>query len=111
MIALIVRLKFHGVFRTATRIDQLNVEIAGDNLNVRSVVIRLVAQNEFGNLKQLLLNETTLDPRPKALILYQAEKLVHLFRKAVAMTASPLTEKKYWSTRLSLCRDHGSIGD
>ncbi len=70
-----IHLKFYGVFRTATRINEMTVEIVGKNPTVRSVLSQLVSKKEYESLKQLLLENGTADPRPNALIMVSGREI------------------------------------
>jgi molybdopterin converting factor small subunit len=70
-----IHLKFYGVFRTATRTDELTVEVAEKIPTVRSVLSQLASKKEYSNLKQLLLENGTGDPRPNALIMVSGREI------------------------------------
>lgn len=70
-----IRLKFYGVFRTATRTNELTVEVAERNPTVRSVLSQLVSKKEYSNLKPLLLENGTGDPRSNALIMVSGREI------------------------------------
>jgi molybdopterin converting factor small subunit len=70
-----IRLKFYGVFRTATRTNELTVELAEKTPTVRSVLSQLVSKKEYSNLKQLLLENGSGDPRPNALIMISGREI------------------------------------
>jgi molybdopterin converting factor small subunit len=75
VIALEVRLRFYGVFRTAARTNELVIQVAGNTPTVRSVLMQLVTQKEFQGLKQLLLENENADPRPNALIMISGREI------------------------------------
>jgi molybdopterin converting factor small subunit len=69
------RFKFHGVFRTAAGTNETIIELTEATPTVRSAVTRLVAQKGFENLKQLLVESETSDPRPNALIMVSGREI------------------------------------
>jgi molybdopterin converting factor small subunit len=86
VIALKIRLRFCGVFRTAARTNELAIEVAGKKTTVRSVIMQLVTQKEFQSLKQLLLENETSDPRPNALIMVSGREINSLSGLETALT-------------------------
>lgn len=86
VIALKIRLRFYGVFRTAARTNELVLEVAGKTPTVRSVIMQLVTQKEFQSLKQLLLESETADPRPNALIMVSGREINTLSGLETALT-------------------------
>ncbi len=70
-----IRVKFYGVFRTATRTNEMTVEVAEKTPTVRSVLSQLVSKKEYESLKQLLLQNGTADPRPNALIMVSGREI------------------------------------
>lgn len=70
-----VQLRLYGVFRSAAGASSLTVEIPENEPTVKSAIERIFAQGEFGALKSLLINSTTLDPRPNALIMVSGREI------------------------------------
>ncbi len=70
-----IHLKLYGVFRTATKTNEITVEIPQKNPTVRSVLSQLASKKEFESLKQLLLENATADPRPNALIMVSGREI------------------------------------
>ncbi len=70
-----VRLKLYGVFRSAANASSLTIEIPDKDVTVKSAIQRLVSQAEFGGLKSLLMDSTTSDPRPNALIMVSGREI------------------------------------
>lgn len=73
-----IHLKFYGVFRTAAKANELVVEVAEKNPTVRSAISQLVAQKQYEELKQLLVDTETSDPRPNALIMISGREISSL---------------------------------
>jgi len=86
VIALKIRLRFYGVFRTAARTNELIIEVTGKPPTVRSVIMQLVTQEEFGGLKRLLLENDASDPRPNALIMVSGREINTLNGLETALT-------------------------
>ncbi len=70
-----VRLKLYGVFRSAAKASELNLEIPGQEATVRSAIERLVSQEGLGGLRSLLMNSASSDPRPNALIMVSGREI------------------------------------
>ncbi len=70
-----IHLRFYGVFRSAANASELDLDVQERHPTVRSVVSQLVSQKSFANLKQLLLDNQTSDPRPNALIMVSGREI------------------------------------
>jgi molybdopterin converting factor small subunit len=70
-----VRLKLYGVFRSAASTSSLTLEIPEDEPTVKSAIERIFAQGDFGALRSLLIDSTTSDPRPNALIMVSGREI------------------------------------
>ncbi len=70
-----VRLKLYGVFRSAAKAGELNLEIPGQEATVRSAIERLVSQEGLGGLRSLLIDDASSDPRPNALIMVSGREI------------------------------------
>ena len=70
-----VRLKLYGVFRSAASASSLTVEIPKEEPTVKSAIERIFARGEFEALRSLLIDSTTSDPRPNALIMVSGREI------------------------------------
>lgn len=70
-----IRLKLYGVFRSAANASELSMEISNSEATVRSAIQRLVSREGFGNLKSLLMESASSDPRPNALIMVSGREI------------------------------------
>jgi molybdopterin converting factor small subunit len=70
-----VRLKLYGVFRSAANAGELSLEVPDKQVTVRSAIQQLVSREKFGSLKSLLLDTSTSDPRPNALIMVSGKEI------------------------------------
>jgi molybdopterin converting factor small subunit len=70
-----VQLKLYGVFRSAANASSLTVEVPENEPTVKSAIERIFAQGEFGTLRSLLIDSTTSDPRPNALIMVSGREI------------------------------------
>lgn len=70
-----VQLKLYGVFRSAAGVGGLTVEIPENERTVKAAIERIFAQGEFGSLRSLLIDSTTSDPRPNALIMVSGREI------------------------------------
>jgi molybdopterin converting factor small subunit len=73
--AMKIHFKFYGVFKTAAGTSELVVEVAEAAPTVRSAISQLVSEQEYGNLKQLLFEDGSSDPRPNALIMLSGREI------------------------------------
>jgi molybdopterin converting factor small subunit len=69
-----VRIKLYGVFRSAARSSEIVLDVE-TNANIKAVVTQLASREDFQNLRQLLLDSTTSDPRPNALVLVSGREI------------------------------------
>lgn len=70
-----IHIKFYGVFRTAARTSEIDFNVSGLIPTVRSLISQLVAGNEYADLKRLLLETASEDPRPNALIIVSGREI------------------------------------
>ena len=70
-----IHLKLYGVFRTAAKTNELVIEVAEKNPTVKSAITQLVSRKGFEDLRQLLLEEGSSDPRPNALIMVSGREI------------------------------------
>ncbi len=70
-----IHLKLYGVFRTAAKTNELIIEIEEENSTVKSAITQLVSRKEFEDLRQLLVEEGSSDPRPNALIMVSGREI------------------------------------
>ena len=70
-----VRLRFFGIFRSAAGASEIELEIASEAPTVKSTIQQLAFRPEFHDLKELLLNSQTSDPRPNALIMVSGREI------------------------------------
>jgi molybdopterin converting factor small subunit len=70
-----LHVKFYGVFRTAAKANELDLEIRNENVTVKSLISQLVSEPRFQNLKNLLLETESSDPRPNALIMVSGREI------------------------------------
>lgn len=64
-----VHVRLYGVFRSAAKISEFDLTIPEENPTVRSAISLLTSEEPFADLKRLLLDSHTSDPRPNALIM------------------------------------------
>lgn len=69
-----IRLKFYGAFRSAAKNTYIELNVT-NGATVKSLVSQLVAEASFQALKELLLDSSTSDPRPNALILVSGREI------------------------------------
>jgi len=67
-------LKLYGVFRSAAKTSDMELNVVKD-ATVKSLVNQLVSEDDFRTLKELLLDSSTSDPRPNALILVSGREI------------------------------------
>ncbi|MGD0690510.1 MAG: MoaD/ThiS family protein [Candidatus Bathyarchaeia archaeon] len=70
-----VQLKLYGVFRSAASANSLTVELPENERTVKSAIERIFALGEFRTLRSLLMDSTTSDPRPNALIMVSGREI------------------------------------
>jgi molybdopterin converting factor small subunit len=69
-----VRVKLYGVFRSAAKSSEIVLDVE-TNANIKAVVTQLASREDFQNLRQLLLDNSTSDPRPNALVLVSGREI------------------------------------
>lgn len=63
------------MFRSAEGCHNIEIELSSTTPTVRSVIDALVSRPDYHDLKQLLLDPETLDPRPNALIMVSGREI------------------------------------
>ena len=69
-----VRLRLYGVFRSAARSGDIQLDITSGS-TVRAAIQQLVSETGFSELKHLLLERDSSDPRPNALIMVSGREI------------------------------------
>jgi molybdopterin converting factor small subunit len=64
-----VRLRFYGVFRSAAGLDAVSLDMPDKQATVRLAISELVSRPDYGELKKLIFEDESSDPRSNALIL------------------------------------------
>jgi molybdopterin converting factor small subunit len=85
---LAVRVKLFGVFRTAAKASQIEVTIRDENPTVKSVISQLTSEEAFANLRALLMDAETADPRPNALIMVSGREIAAMQGLETKLTAN-----------------------
>jgi molybdopterin converting factor small subunit len=67
--ALRIRLKLYGIFRSAGGVDAISLDLPDGGPTVRLAISELVSRPRCGELKKLIFGEEGSDPRSSALIL------------------------------------------
>jgi len=70
-----IHVKLFGVFRSAAKTSDLDLQVREENPTVKSVISQLVSQESNASLRQLLLDSETADPRPNALIMISGREI------------------------------------
>ena len=70
-----VCLKLYGVFRSAAGSDTVSLQLLDTEPTVRSAIIKLVSRPDCGELKKLILDGKSLDPRPNTMILVSGREI------------------------------------
>lgn len=70
-----VRVRLYGVFRSAAKTSEIDLTVPEENPTVRSAILHLVSEQSFTDLKRLLLDSETSDPRPNALIMISGREI------------------------------------
>ena len=70
-----IQVKLYGVFRSAAGSSSLELEIRDSVPTVRTAISHMVSQASFRDLKQLLVDDQTSDPRPNALIMVSGREI------------------------------------
>jgi molybdopterin converting factor small subunit len=72
---LIIPLRLYGVFRSAAGSEKVELNIPVDEPTVRSAIDEITSRPDLRELKQLVLDGETLDPRPNALIMVSGREI------------------------------------
>ena len=70
-----VHVKLFGVFRSAAKTSELNLQIPHEYPTVKDAISQLITTDSFASLKQLLLDGEMADPRPNALIMVSGREI------------------------------------
>jgi len=70
-----IHMRFYGVFKSAANTGELNLNLENKAPTVRTLVHEITSQFQFLNLKKLLLNDNSEDPRPNALIMVSGKEI------------------------------------
>jgi molybdopterin converting factor small subunit len=70
-----VHVKLFGVFRSAAKTNELDLNLPDGNPTVKAVISRLICAESLGGLKSLLVDSETSDPRPNALIMVSGREI------------------------------------
>jgi molybdopterin converting factor small subunit len=70
-----VHVKLFGVFRSAAKTSELDLQVQEEDATVKSIISQLLSQESYASLRQLLLDSETADPRPNALIMVSGREI------------------------------------
>jgi len=70
-----IRLRLYGVFRSAARSANIELEVSSTTPTVRNAIDALASRTDYRDLTQLLLDSQTSDPRPNALIMVSGREI------------------------------------
>jgi len=70
-----VHIKLFGVFRSAAKDSELNLQIPDECPTVKAAISQLIANDSLANLKQLLWDSEIADPRPNTLIMISGREI------------------------------------
>ncbi|MGA3404847.1 MAG: hypothetical protein ABSD49_03835 [Candidatus Bathyarchaeia archaeon] len=70
-----IRLRLYGVFRSAARSANIELELSSTTPTVRTAIDALALRSDYRDLTQLLLDSQTSDPRPNALIMVSGREI------------------------------------
>jgi len=73
--AMQVRMRLYGVFKSTAGASEIRIEIPNHRATVRSAIERLLSREGLQGLKALLVDSTSSDPRPNALILVSGREI------------------------------------
>jgi sulfur-carrier protein len=73
-----VHFKLYGVFRSAVGSATVNLDLSHGEPTVRLAISELVSRPDSSELKKLILEWDTQDPRPNALILVAGREITAL---------------------------------
>ena len=72
---MIVPVRLYGVFRSAAGSERVEINIPIDQPTVRAVIAEITSRSDLRELKQLVLDGETRDPRPNALIMVSGREI------------------------------------
>jgi molybdopterin converting factor small subunit len=72
---LIIPLRLYGVFRSAAGSEKVDLNIHVDEPTVRAAIGEITSRPDLRELKQLVLDGETLDPRANALIMVSGREI------------------------------------
>jgi molybdopterin converting factor small subunit len=72
---LIIPLRLYGVFRSAAGSEKVELNLAVDEPTVRIAIADIATRSDLRELKQLVFDGETLDPRPNALIMVSGREI------------------------------------
>ena len=72
-----IRLRLYGVFKSAAGIGDTQLDITSRS-TVKTAIQQVVSQPSFSELKHLLLESNSSDPRPNALIMISGKEITAL---------------------------------
>jgi molybdopterin converting factor small subunit len=70
-----VNVRLFGVFRTAAKTNELNLQLPDANATVKAAISQLVSTDSLTDLGHLLLDDKTADPRSNALIMVSGREI------------------------------------
>lgn len=70
-----VSLRLYGVFRSAAGSEKVELNLAVDEPTVRVAIAGVTHRSDLRELKELVLDGETLDPRPNALIMVSGREI------------------------------------
>lgn len=70
-----VHIRLYGVFRSAAKTNDLEVTISDSTPTVISAITHLISEESFEELKHLLFDAETGDPRSNALIMVSGREI------------------------------------
>jgi len=70
-----VHVKLFGVFRSAAKTNELNLQVPDATPTVKAVISQLLSTESGASLRQLLLDSEAADPRPNALIMVSGREI------------------------------------
>jgi len=70
-----IHVKLYGVFGFAAKTRELDLTVPDENATVKSAITHLLSDKALADLRQVLLDSETLDPRPNALILVSGREI------------------------------------
>ena len=72
---MIVPVRLYGVFRSAAGADRVDVNIPIDQPTVRAAIAEMTSRSNLRELKRLVFDGETLDPRPNSLIMVSGREI------------------------------------